>query len=1131
MSETKRFSSFGGWTTRPRQTQSAPVQKVTPSSAPDAAPKTTTSPKPVARSQPARPVTPHRSGTGFMRGFGSVFPRKLASAAGNANPVSPTRAVQQSQSSPAPGPAAPARTAKAPEPSQVQASPPVARSFGWGRGPTREASKPAPGPAVATSAPVVSATSSPVGTAAPDSAPSEAAPSAPAAAKPSGLRRRGAMMDDDGQSDPVVPAEATSSAPATAKPSGLRRRSSMMGDDGQSDPVAPSEAAPSAPAATKKSGLRRRGAMMDDDGSPEMTVDSDVTGFGGYSMDGFDDIPPDGMDAAPPAPSAPAASPASGPATGLQGLRRRSGGMSAQLNEDFELGEPPEYVTAPSHEQQAPPKDEPKALKGVVSKVIFKKPDNSFFILGMKPNKDQEIPGDGKMRVAIFLNEPPFMPEEGDLLEATGTWSEQRNEMRFSARTVRLVVPKNNSGIRKFLKKDVAGVGDAAINRLFEYFGGRIFEVIDKEEELIKSGITEQQAQSIVRSWQANEYYNELSVKLIGLGLNKTVTHKIIEKYGAGVHAILDENPWELTEIPGVAFPSADAVALRMGHAKNSRMRIQAGVDWALVRETEDAGHCALPKTVLVERAARLLGIKGYEVSETLNMMLSEGLGNITADPVSNMVYPSDIYEAEVDVADRLARMAAAPPRMSQEDAERLIRTAENQVGKRLDESQFPAAVVAVRYKVCVVTGGPGTGKSTTLEVIIRALENEGRNFSLACPTGKGAKRMSEASGYPAKTIHSQLGYNAETGEFRYDKTNPIIAFNADGDETPANHFVNDEQSMVDIEIMRSQLDAMSEDACFIMVGDYDQLQSVGRGAVLMDIIQSGVIPVARLTKPHRSGAGSGIAVAAHRINNREMPLAPGEELSGFTMIEAHDDAIMGVVEKLVADDFPRYGISIRDDVVLLSAIKKGNLGVNTMNRFIKHLTNPAYKDEMSYAVSDSNDVTTYYSVDDVVMQTKNNKQLGTMNGETGKVLDIKVLGEGKKTDVEMQIAFDNLGQIYNKKALVHTQLAYAGTVHKWQGSERPVVIVIVPKSHAKMLTKQGLYTALTRAKLECYFVGSTEALRTAINRDDDIRHTGLKDRIVTAYQRYENTVLADGIDATLIPDDQLAIARDRGLA
>jgi len=838
--------------------------------------------------------------------------------------------------------------------------------------------------------------------------------------------------------------------------------------------------------------------------------------FGLSDDDMGGDPDPVGQSAAAPTRSSMAASPA--PAT------RRRGSM---LQDDEDMGDfgAPEADDRPAAPAKAAQPSQPVALKGVVSRVLYKgnDPERPLYILAIRPNKDQELP-EGTRRPVMVVSSPAFEPNEGDLLEGIGQWVDSRRnpgEKQFQVTSIRIVVPKTNQGIRKFLQKDVAGVGEAAFNKLTRHFGERLFAVIDDPEMLAESGISALQAENIAKAWKANEYYNELSVKLLEYGLNRTVVHTIIETYGAGIEAVIKEDPWQLVNVEGVAFPTADGIALKAGHARNSPARITAGIEWCLVRETEDAGHCALPKQVLVTKASRLLEVKGFEVNDVLNTMLADGTGNMVADPTSNLIFPEGIHEAETRVAERLAEMAASPPLLERTEAEAVVRKAQLQVGKILDESQFPAAVSAIMHKVCVVTGGPGTGKSTTLEVVVRSLENMGRRFVLACPTGKGAKRMKEASGYPAMTIHSQLGYDPRNGEFRHNKKNPIACFDGENAFIPANHFINDEQSMEDIELIDSQLDAMAPDAAFIMTGDADQLQSVGRGAVLNDIIASGIVPVARLTKPHRSGAGSGIAVAASRINNRIMPLEDGETLEGFNFIEASDDAILSVVDTLVAETLPMQGVSVRDDLVVLTAIREGQLGVYNINDVIKHISNPAFDDGESYQATGKGDRKVWYSQDDVIMQVKNSRVMGTMNGETGIVLNIEKTGTGKSQDVMMEIDFDNLGRIYNNKSLKDTQLAYSGTVHKWQGSEKPIVIVTVPNSHQRALSKQSLYTALTRAKLECYFVGSKAALQRAINRDDDVRHTGLQAKLKEAYQqRLESSrELSSGLSAASEPN------------
>lgn len=730
-------------------------------------------------------------------------------------------------------------------------------------------------------------------------------------------------------------------------------------------------------------------------------------------------------------------------------------------------------------------------LSGYVTRIIFKNEDRGFHVLGISPRQNTSP------RDTVAITMQGFAPQNGDHVEFIGRWTERQGRRQLSAQVGHVKVARTNAGIRRWMKKDVAGVGEAAIERLERHFGVSLAQCIDDPEKLQESGISQAQAEAISTAWTANEYHTELMTEVMGHGLPSRVASRIVDTYGGGIRNILKTNPWQLAEIKGVGFPTADAIAVTNGCPPDSPNRIFAGLVWTMKNETDGQGHTGLPEAMLVERASKLLKLRASTVSPHLEELVTSA--SAIHDREAGLYYPPDLHRAETYVAERLGNMAALPDIMTQERAIELATHAAKINGMRLHPHQMDAVVMALVKPVCVITGGPGTGKSTVQKIVVDSLRLAEYELSLACPTGKAAKRLSSTSGMDASTIHRQLVYftndEGESG-FYHNEANPL----------DAGRYINDEQSMVTLKLACSQLEAIPEGAGLIMVGDVKQLPSVGAGQVLKDCIDSGVIPVTRLTQTFRTANNSGVAVAAQRIDAGEYPVHHDERLRGFRMIEAEDGNVTYEVQRLLTEVLPEKGYSIRDDVAVLGAVKDGDLGIRRLNRVVKHSVNPAWKDDKTRTIGDMP-----ITVGDPMMQNTNCYTKNITNGELGIVTGFPVKQTGSKEEYGVDVSYEDGTFSYYGQEQDQIELSWANTTHKYQGSERSVVIVVIPQAHNFSLTRAGIYTALTRAKVEAYFVGSPDALRSALRRTEtDIRHTGLASRLRTVYSQAMNISLAD---------------------
>lgn len=733
-------------------------------------------------------------------------------------------------------------------------------------------------------------------------------------------------------------------------------------------------------------------------------------------------------------------------------------------------------------EVEVSPFDEAQAgaltLKGKVKKVIFRNEKSSFSVYAVKRKGGQEC---------SLSAVSPVLLEEGEAFSATGKWEKYKGRDTFKADAVMLDIPKESAGIVAWLSsKLVEGVGKRTIEKLTEHFGDSLPDVVGKADELVKAGIGLQRAQTIADAWNTNALQAEMVAFLGRFNLGPSLISKVINAYGARTRQAIEENPWCLArDIDGIGFQTADDVAMSLNKGKDSVERILAGMGHVIAERVQRHGHCGVPQESLLNFATSLLRLPRAKVAAALPDFLKTGRHLL--DPDIKLIYPNAQHAAETRLARNLASIAEAPNRgnLGRDEARRLIALAEKDLGVRLDEHQRQAATLTLTKGVCVITGGPGTGKSTTMRTVAHALTMADFQVVLCAPTGRAAKRLAEASGQEAKTAHRLLVWNPVEQRFFHGPSNPL----------KADWVIVDEYSMVDLWLADQFIAALGARACVTIVGDVDQLPSVGAGDVLRDIIESGVLPVARLNRIHRQGEGSGIVEAAHRINGGKMPLDPGvSSFNGFHLAYTPDpvETLYRVVD-LVRFELPEQGYDPMSDIQVLTSMRRGDLGVEMLNQILKTGLNPALNDGRSVEVGERS-----FTIGDRVMHLRNDYTKMVFNGESGTVVgvNVDVDGEGKGNNA-IQVDYGSRIVSYTKLDIADLEHSWATTVHKSQGSEFPVVVFVCADEHKNMLNLHLAYTAVTRAKGECWVVGSEAALQHAVaTKSKNRRWTGLRKRL-----------------------------------
>lgn len=711
---------------------------------------------------------------------------------------------------------------------------------------------------------------------------------------------------------------------------------------------------------------------------------------------------------------------------------------------------------------------------GTVDTIIFASQDNRFTVLKLSPEKLST-------QITVTLN--GIAPLIGQLLEIEGEWVKHpKFGQQFKATTYKTVAPTEISGIEKFLASGaINGIGPAMAKKIVAEFGEKTLEIIAKSpNELLKvPGIGKKTAEKISTSYLEQSELTEIMVWLENHGISNTYAGKIFAKYGSFAIDIMEKDIYRLfQDIEGIGFLTADKLAFNLGIQREDKRRIISGIDYALMQLCNN-GHCCIPEMALVDKTAKILQVNNQIIFTILKERIDNGSLNTEVVGGETLIYPPYLYYAEKKVATRLLQLQQATEPLSEDNLSLFIKVWEKDNQIQLAQKQKEAIKACLHHGVLVLTGGPGTGKTTVIKGILSILKAQGLKIRLAAPTGRAAKRLSETTGQKALTIHRLL----EANNLAQDD-NLQLGFSKDiDDQLDADVIILDEVSMVDIVLMHHFLNAVPDGCRIILVGDTDQLPAVGPGSVLKDIIRSQKIPAIRLDEIFRQAQTSMIIQNAHIINAGRLPDLR-KQYSDFVFYELNDDtSITQKILDLCTKDLPHEGFDVLKDVQVLSPMHRFLCGVENLNLILQEQLNPKKnQDELKYSSQT-------FRVGDKVMHIRNNYQKNVFNGDIGFIQDIN----NEKLTVDY---FDHI-VTYEKNELNELTLAYASSVHKSQGSEYKVVIIPLSTSHYIMLQRNLLYTAITRAKQKVIIIGSKKALMTAIqsNRTQK-RYTLLAERL-----------------------------------
>ncbi len=697
-----------------------------------------------------------------------------------------------------------------------------------------------------------------------------------------------------------------------------------------------------------------------------------------------------------------------------------------------------------------------EVLAGPIERVTFHNPENGFCVLRVRARGHRDL-------VTVVGHAATVAP--GEWITASGEWVNDRTHgQQFKAHFIRTAAPSSVEGIGKYLGSGmIRGIGPVYAGKLVRAFGERVFDVIEAEPERLREveGIGKVRAKRITDAWAEQKAVREIMVFLHGHGVGTARAVRIFRTYGADAVEVMTENPYRLArDIRGIGFRTADVIAMKLGVGKTAMVRVRAGIGHALA-EAMDEGHCGLPEAELEPLAAKLLEVPAGLIRTALDLELADGA--VVADTVADTscMFLTGLHRAERAIAARLAEIAGGRLPWSPIDPDKALPWVERRTGLALAPGQADAVRTALSSKVSVITGGPGVGKTTVVNAILRILTARGVDILLCAPTGRAAKRMSEATGFEAKTIHRLLEVDPRTGGFRRDRESPL----------DCGLLVVDETSMVDVLLMRSLLAAVPDGAALLIVGDADQLPSVGPGQVLADIIASGAAPVARLSEVFRQAARSRIVTTAHRINRGAIPdLSRPEGESDFYFVSAEDPetAVSRIVD-LVKTRIPkRFGFDPVRDIQVLCPMNRGGVGARSLNVELQAALNPAGEHKMER-------FGWTFAPGDKVMQIENDYDKEVYNGDIGLVSGVDPEAG------ELAARFEGRDLVYGFGELDALVPAYAATVHKSQGSEYPAVVMPVLTQHYAMLKRNLLYTGVTRGKRLVVLVGQKKAVATAV--------------------------------------------------
>ncbi len=717
-------------------------------------------------------------------------------------------------------------------------------------------------------------------------------------------------------------------------------------------------------------------------------------------------------------------------------------------------------------------------LSGQIERVTYADSESGFTIAQVKVSGKRDL-------VTVVGELVSAVP--GEVLQMTGRWVQHpKYGEQFRVIESKSEMPATVYGIRKYLGSGmIRGIGAVMADRIVGRFGKRTLQVIESESERLAEveGIGEKRIAMIKKAWDDQREIRDVMIFLQAQGISPAYAVKIFRTYGRESVGVVKEDPYRLAwDIFGIGFLTADRIAEKLGIEKNAPMRIHAGIIYTLQKLAEE-GHVYFPYALLVEKGRQVLSVETAEVTAGLERLSLEK--KVVIDPAVTdsfgepAVYLARLYRFETGIAEALKRMADSPRSLRMPDPEQAWKQVQEFLSITLEDEQGRAVRAALENKTLVITGGPGTGKTTIIRAVLALFAERGARILLAAPTGRAAKRMSEACGFEAKTIHRLLEYSPKQHAFQRNE-NRLLRCNL---------LVLDETSMIDTFLMYHLLKAVPESASLILVGDANQLPSVGAGNVLKDILDSGRVPSVSLKKIFRQAEGSQIVVNAHRINAGEFPdIRPRKDFetqTDFFFIERDEpEKVLETLVWLARERIPsRFGLDPVEEIQVISPMHKGVVGAENLNRQLQKTLNPRPE-----GISRGG---TVFRLNDKVMQIRNNYDKEVFNGDIGKI--VKILPD----DQEVVVSYDGRGVVYEFSELDEIVLAYAVSVHKSQGSEYPAVIMPICTQHYILLQRNLLYTAVTRAQRLLVLVGTRKALAIAVNNDrTQKRYTGLKERL-----------------------------------
>jgi exodeoxyribonuclease V alpha subunit len=735
-------------------------------------------------------------------------------------------------------------------------------------------------------------------------------------------------------------------------------------------------------------------------------------------------------------------------------------------------------------------------LTGSIERVTFYNPENGYTVLRLRPERGREPGMDREGLVTVTGNLPEIAP--GEFLHLAGKWvTHSKHGLQFQVEVCEQKMPATIAGIRRYLGSGlVKGIGPKLADRIVAHFGLSTLDVIENSPDRLTevADIGPRRVRLIAMAWDEQKQVKEIMLFLHSYGVSTNLAVKIYKQYGDQAMAIVQSDPYRLAQdIYGVGFKTADKIAQSMGLPVDHPSRIEMGVIYLLNQQTDD-GHVYMPDPDLVAQASELLGVKNKLIPAAIERLAQNDRIQRETLPFSAekqplggesqvqenrshygqlAIYLMPFYLGEISVSEKLrvltktwpTRLSDVPPAFIGLDSE-------------LSSEQQGAVRIALSNPVSILTGGPGTGKTTTVRALIGALESSHKRYALASPTGRAAKRLSQATGRPASTIHRLLGYSPGEG-FKFNASNPL----------PVDLLVVDETSMLDLLLANHLLKALQPGTHLVLVGDVDQLPSVGAGDVLRDIIASQIAPVTRLSVIFRQASTSFIITNAHRINQGQMPIFPSrtETVDFFLFPAETPEEAANWVQDVVCNRIPqKFGFHPRDEIQVLAPMYRGPVGVDALNNRLQTMLNPPALMKPEKALFG-----TTFRPGDKLMQIQNNYDKEVYNGDIGALFAINPI------DQTLTVDFEGRPVVYDWSEADQLILAYAVSVHKAQGSEFPVVVIPLVTQHYMMLQRNLLYTAVTRAKKLCVLVGSKRALGIAIKNDRVAhRHTALDWRL-----------------------------------